>query len=246
MSHPLVELSRVRNQTSAHIITEDYNKNPRFCRHGVWIGWQVNFTETVVLSYEHDPEELYVGWAINGTTVVDPGYGSGTPPWGAPAPGDPSITYVTPLDGLFHKISLTSTSGSNQECVQLQVLYRTPAEAVAPFHHGPMTSVCVSGSEIEWPAKLLEEERQCFAHFFDLLRRYVKIAFVKPGDPVEQWISRLRGDDVVRIRAELETLQLLDGHAQQKLADAIKSDLVRVLRTRMPGAGNARGLDDKR
>jgi hypothetical protein len=242
MTHPLVELSRTKHQTSAHLVIEDYDKHPTICRHGIWVGWSVTFTETVVLSFEHDPEELYVGWAINGTTVIDPGYSSGTPPWGYPAPGAPSVTYVTPVDGFFHRLSLTSTSGSGEVCLWVQVLYRGPSEAGAPAHYGPAMGVCLSGAEVIWPAYKLEEEKRCLAAFFDLLRRYVEVAHVNPGDPVEKWLARLRGEEAVRMKAELETLQKIDPKANRELADAIKADLARMLRARIPGAGGFPGL----
>jgi hypothetical protein len=242
MAHPLVELSRTKLQAGVHLLFEDYDKNPRLCRHGTWIGLQTTFSETVVLSYEHDPEPLYVGWALNGTTVVDPGYGTGTPPWGSPTPGDPSVIYTTPVGGLLHRLSLTSAAGSDEECVWVQVLYRAPAEAGAPSHLGPAMSVCLSGSAVAWPADKLEEERRCLAAFFDLLRRYVRVAHVNPGDPVEQWLARLRGDIAVRVKTEIETLAKLDPKADRDLAEAIAADLAGLLRARMPGAGVGSGL----
>ena len=243
MAHPLVELSRTRHHTGANFVIEDYGKHPRLCRHGVWVGWQTTFTETVLLSYEHDPENLYVGWAINGTTVLDPGYGTGTPPWGAPAPGDPSISYVTPVGGFSHRLSLTSTAGSESECLWVQVLYRTPSQAGQPAQFGPAMSVCLTGSLVAWPSADLEEEKRCLDHLHDLLRRYVRVARVPPWEQVQQWLSHLRGDHAVRFRAEIETLAKLDPAADRELAEAITADLAGQLHARMPGAGLARGLD---
>jgi hypothetical protein len=245
MAHPLIELSRTRHQTSAHVVIEDYNRHPTICRHGVWVGWSISFTETVVLSFEHDPEELYVGWAINGSTVIDPGYSLGTPPGGYPVPGAPLLTYVTPMDGFFHRLSLTSTSDTTEECAWVQVLYRGPTEAGAPAHYGPVMSVCLSGAEVRWPGKKLDEEKHCLRVFFDVLRRYVDVAHVNPGDPVEQWLARIRGDDAVRLRAELDTLQELDPKVDRELAEAIKAELARIVRARMPGSGCFPGLAAK-
>ena len=84
MAHSLVEVSRTKSVTECYLITEDYTKHPALCRSGIWVGWKCSFAETVLLSYEHDPEELYVGWLINGTMVIDPGYSAGTPPWRTP------------------------------------------------------------------------------------------------------------------------------------------------------------------
>jgi hypothetical protein len=242
MSHQLIELSRTEHQTSAHLVIEDYTKRPTICRNGVWVGWKRTFTETVVLSFEHEPEELYIGWAINGTMVSDPGYSPGTPPWGAPAPGSSSVTYATPVGSFFHQLSLTSTAGSGEECLSVQVLFRGPTEAGAPAHYGPATSVCLSGSKVTWPADKLEAEKRCLASLFARLRQYVEIIHVNPGDPPAQWLAQLRGDDAIRILAELDTLEKLDPKVDRELGEAIKADLARMLRGRMPGAGTSPGL----
>jgi hypothetical protein len=34
MSHPLLELSRTKHETSSYLIFEDYDKHPTLCRHG--------------------------------------------------------------------------------------------------------------------------------------------------------------------------------------------------------------------
>jgi hypothetical protein len=242
MSHPLLELSRTKHESSSYLIFEDYDKHPTLCRHGLWVGRKTTFSETVVLSFEHDPEELYIGWMINGITLIDPGYSTGTPPWGSPAPSTAPVTYICPVGGLFHQLSLTSSSGMGEECLWVQVLYRGPTEASVPAHYGPAMNVCLSGSKVTWPIAKLDDERRCLAAFFDLLRRYVRIAQVNPGDPIEQWLGHVRGGDAVRMRAELETLQEVDPNADLQLVEAIKGDLARMLRARMPGAGNAAGV----
>jgi hypothetical protein len=237
MAHPLIELSRTRNVTNCYLVTENYLKHPALCRFGVWIGWKCEFAETVVLSYEHDPEELYVGWSINGTTVIDPGYSSGTPPWGAPAPGAPSVTYRCPVGGLFHRLSLTSTPGADQTCLWVQVLYRHPQDAGAPFHYGPATSVCVKGWGVTWPGKKLKETQDCLARFYELLHKYVEVAHVGPGDPVERWLEQLEGDDAMRVKALVETLEELAANAEPELAEAIKAELTAMVHwARGPGA----------
>jgi hypothetical protein len=230
MTHPLVELSRTRSVTKCYLVVEDYVKHPRLCRSGIWIGLKCEFAETVVLAYEHDPEDLYVGWSIDGTTVIDPGYSSGTPPWGSPAPGAPSVVYRCPVNGLFHELSLTSTPAADESCLWVQVLYRYPNEAGAPFHYGPSMSVCVKGWEITWPATKVKETNACLARLYDLLRRYVEIAHVGPGDPVERWLERLEGDEAVRVRAMVETLGDLDPEADRELVDAVKEELTASVR----------------
>ena len=89
----LIELSDDTTTTSCCLMIVDYDVNFHMCRKGIWVGRRCQQRERIVLSYEHDPEVLYVGWSINGTTVLDPGYGTFTPPWGAPAPGTPDVTY---------------------------------------------------------------------------------------------------------------------------------------------------------
>jgi hypothetical protein len=241
MSHPLVELSRTRSVTSTTLVVVDYDAVPKICRHGWWVWLRKEFSETVVLSFEHDPEELYIGWAIGAATVIDPGYSPGTPPFGLPVPGHPSVTYRTPVDGFFHRISFTSTPAHEQECFWVQALYRTPAEAGAPAHHGPTMLVCLSGSELTWPAQKLKEEKECLDRFRDLLSRYIEVAHVDPWDPIERWVRSLQGDDAVRVRAQLNALEHLDPTSEKELFEAIRSDLSgRVRWALMPGAATAR------
>jgi hypothetical protein len=237
MAHPLVELSRTRNVTRCYVVVEDYVRHPRLCRFGIWVGLKCEFAETVVLSYEHDPEDLYVGWSINGTTVIDPGYSSGTPPWGSPAPGGSSVTYRCPVNGLFHELSLTSTPANDEVCLWVEVLYRYPNEAGAPFHHGPSMCVCVKGWDITWPAAKLKETNACLAKLYERLRRYVEVAHVGPGDPVERWLERASGDEAVRVSTLLETLETLDPEAEPELAEAVRAELMaRVRWAQSPGA----------
>jgi hypothetical protein len=233
MAHPLIELSRNRNVTKSYVVTEDYTNKPTLCRSGVWVGLRSEFTETVVLSYEHDPEELYVGWSINGSVVIDPGYSAGTPPWGAPAPSDPSITYRCPVGGQFHRLSLSSTPGSDQECLWVRVLYRHPNEAGAPFHEGPSLSTCLSGAEVKWPPAKVKAEQACLAHFRELLRRYVELPPpVGPPDPdpVERWLERLGGGEAARVRALVETLADLDPAEDPEVFEAIKADVASMVK----------------
>jgi hypothetical protein len=229
MEHPLAEVSRTRSSENCYLVIEDYRKYPRLCRFGIWVGWKCDFVETVLLGYEHDPEDLYVGWSINGTTVIDPGYSSGTPPWGAPAPGASSVTYRCPVGGLFHRLSLTSATGIAEQCLWVQVLYRYPNEAGAPFHSGPSMYVCLSGSEIIWPISKVEEAEACMEKFYDLLRRYVEPAHIGPGGPVERWLERVSGDEAVRVRALLETIEQLDQRVDGQLFDAINAELKAIV-----------------
>jgi hypothetical protein len=238
MAHPLVELSRTQQPTGQKIVLENYDLKPRLCRHGTWVGVKFEFVETVTLSFEHDPEELYVGWSINGTTVVDPGYGPFPPPFGAPVPGEPSVTYRTPVAGLYHRISFTSTAGHDEECLSVTVLYRTPAEAGAPAHVGPSRSVCLSGGRVDWPAYLLKAEQECLRHWYEILRRYVRVLPPwPPPPPLSRWLERVQPDDLLRFKLELETLEQLDPEADRELAEAIVQDLSNtVTLIGMPGS----------
>jgi hypothetical protein len=194
----------------------------------------------MTLAYEHTEEPLYVGWQINGTTVVDPGFSAGTPPWGAPCPGAPSVTYRCPVDGYFHEISLTSSSGDPSECLLVQVLYRGPADQYKPAHLGPCMYVCLAGSGIEWPADKLKAWEACLAALWGKLTRYLELAHVNPGDPVE-FLASLPGEVAIRLQAGVETLEHLDAAAQPQLAKAIKDDVLGILRARMPGAEQIHG-----
>lgn len=238
MAYPLVELSRTEQPMGQHLVVENYDLNPRFCRQGIWVGWKFEFAETVVLSFEHDPEELYVGWSINGTTVVDPGFGPYPPPSGSTVPGTPSVTYRTPVSGFFHRISFTSTPGHDEECLWVHVLYRTPAEAGAPAHVGPARSVCLNGERVQWPAHLLKAEGECVQRWYEILRRYVRGVPPWPGPPpLRRWLERVRGEEAVRFKAELETLEQLDPEADRQLAEVIVSDLTRTVTwAGMPGS----------
>jgi hypothetical protein len=236
MADQLVQLSDTINVTAKSLIIIDYNAHPELCRRGIWVGWQETFTETVTLAYEHTEDPFYVGWQINGTTVIDPGFSAGTPPWGAPCPGAPSVTYRCPVDGFFHEISLTSSSGDPTECVQVQVLYRGPADQYKPAHYGPSMYVCLSGSKIEWPADKVKAWESCLAALWAKLRQYVELAHVNPGDPVE-FLAGLPPALATRLQAGVETLEHLDGAAQPRLAKAIKDDVLGILRARMLGRG---------
>ena len=235
MSNILSEINRTRNITGSSVVMENYDVNFRLCRYGIWIGLENTFTETVTVSYEHT-DDLYVGWRINGVTVVDPGYSAGTPPWGSPVPGVPGVVYHCPVDGFFHRISFTSTSGMEEQCFYAQVLYRHGvAEANMAPHYGPSICVCISGKEIEWPEDKLEAERRCLAAFFDKLRQYKLIAHVFPPDPVE-WLQRFQGQEAQILKAQVDTYVQVDHERQPALAKAVQSSIVNTLQAHALGA----------
>jgi len=233
MADELKVVSDTRNDTGGHLIFEDYDQHPRACRHGVWAGWKETFTQTVTLAFEHIAHP-YVGWSVNGVTVVDPGYGPFTQPPGSPCPGVPSVLYSCPVGGLFHQISFTSLSGTARQCFWVQVLYREHGEQNLPPHDGPGTTLCVSGSDIEWPAFLIAQERACLRRWRDILRRYVEVADVGPLDPVE-FLTRLPAEDQTMLQSAAEALENINPDEQPALSNALRDTVIGILRSRMPG-----------
>jgi hypothetical protein len=225
MANSLVENRRTKQVTGKYVTYEDYDAKPRLCRHGVWVGLKTEFSETVVVSYEHGDEEVYVGWSINGITVCDPGYGPIILPPGFPAPKESSVLYSVPTDGFFHRLSLRSSPGSDTVGLLVQVLYRLPNEQGAPAHAGPSTIVYLSGNYVEWPAWKLEEERQCLLRWRDIADRYVRVRRVPIGEPVIDLLARAQGDVAVRLRAILETIDQVDPVADANLATAMKAEI---------------------
>ena len=234
MSNTLSEISRTRNVTGSSIVIEDYNSHFRLCRSGIWVGLEETSTETVTISYEHT-NELYVGWRINGVTIVDPGYSAGTPPWGSPVPGVPGVTYKCPVDEFFHRISFTSTSNMEQQCFYAQVLYRNGiAEAGMAPHSGPSISVCISGKEIEWPEDKLEEEAKCLAALFEKLNRYKLIRKVFPPDPVE-WLGRFEGQEAHILKAMVNAYERVNTERQPMLSKMLEESIVNSLQAHALG-----------
>jgi hypothetical protein len=96
MAHPPVVESTTELDIRCMVVVEDFTRHPMFSRSGIWIGERCEFKQQVVLSYEHDPEQLYVGWAINGSTVFDPGLSAGSRPEGDPVPGAAGLAMLWP------------------------------------------------------------------------------------------------------------------------------------------------------
>jgi hypothetical protein len=237
MADELKVLSDTKSGTGGHLVTEDYDKHPQACRHGVWIGWKETFSQTVTLAFEHT-EHPYVGWSINGVTVIDPGYGPIVQPPGDPCPGAPSVLYTCPVGGLFHQISFTSISGSPKACLSVQAIYREHGEQGLPVHGGPAMTLCLSGSDIDWPAYLILQEQACLRRWRDILRKYVEVAHVGPLDPIEL-LASLPAEEVTLLQAAAEALEQVKPDEQPVLANALRDTVIGVLRSRMlPGAGS--------
>jgi len=251
MAHPLVVLSDTRSITSTSTVVVDYGTGgPFLCRSGLWVGVETLFTRTVLLSYEHEPEDLYVGWALNGSIVSSPGFPPTIFPPGAAAPGAPDVLYMTPVNDLYHRISFTSTAGMDEECVYAQVLYSTFQDIAQgkPVHYGPALSVCLAGKEIAWPADKLAEERECLEHWRKILHRVAGPKHVNPGDPVEDWLARVRGDAAVRMRG---LARAIEAGGDESLAEAARTELRSLFRRvrldgRIAGLAAARTRDASR
>ncbi|MGJ5667567.1 hypothetical protein QLG13_06825 [Rhodococcus aetherivorans] len=220
MTYPLVEKSRERSEAGRHFVIEDYTKTPSLCRRGVWVGRRVDFSETVLMSFEHGQDDLSVGWIVNGAAVSPAGYY-------APCQGVPTIRYRCPGDGRnLHTISLMSTSGSDQDCVDLQVVFTRPPQW-NPLEYGPSKKVCLQGRIVEWPWFLLQQEQQCWERFRNVFEKYVVVPrpVPAPPGPVERWIASLRGDEAATVRAELDTVEQLDHARDGDFLAEIRADL---------------------
>lgn len=220
MTYPLVEKTRERSETGRHLVTEDYTKTPSLCRHGVWVGRQIDFSETVLISFEHGHENLSVGWIVDGAAIVPASYY-------APCQGAPAIRYRCPGDGRnLHTISLMSTPGSDRGCVDLQVVFTRPPQW-NPLEYGPSTRVCLRGRVVEWPWYLLQQEHECWERFRKVFEKYVVVPrpVPAPPGPVERWIASLRGDESVTVRAHLDTVEHLDPARDGDLFAELRADL---------------------
>jgi len=227
MAHPLVVLNDTKTVTGHHTVVEDFTTHFALCRFGIWVGCETDFIETVTLSYEHDPDPLYVGWALNGTVVSTPGFPTTIFPPGNPVPGVSDVRYMTPVDGLYHRISLAGTSGMPQRCIHVQVLYMTYQDYVQgrPVTYGPATTLCISGQEIDWPADKLEEWRKCLAKFWQIIHEVVGPVHVNPGDPVEAWLARATPEQALRLQGYREALESLDAERDAIILKCVQQDL---------------------
>jgi hypothetical protein len=83
----------------------------------------------------------------------------------------------------------------------------------------------------------LQEEQSCLNIYHHLLGEYVQVQHVGPGDPVERWLACIQGDEAIRLRAEIETLEKIDRENDRQLFNAIVSDLNRAVQwAKMPGS----------
>lgn len=237
MGNEIEVLSKSKQPTGGHFVVEDYDEHPALCRNGVWVGRKENFVQTVTLGYEHEGLDLVVGWAVNGQQVVDPGYGGNTP-YPEPCPGLPSVRYLCPVQGHWHRISFISSSGEPERCLSLQVLFRRREDNYQNVEDGPTVKVCVSGSLIEWPAHLIKDEASCLRHVWDVLQRYAEVAKVNPGDPV-QFLAGFPASELRQLAASAQALDRIDDREQPALAETLREHVVGALRSRIPEASRS-------
>src|SRR4051812_31583818 len=69
------EVSMTRSVVARGLEVIDYDARHEICRHGLRVRVRTDFSETRMLDYRHEPDDLYWGFAIAGTVVSDPGFG---------------------------------------------------------------------------------------------------------------------------------------------------------------------------
>jgi len=220
MAYELIELRRNNEVTGQGIVIEDYETHPTLCRKGVWVGLKTYFAETVVVSFEHHPDELSVVWSLqHGARWL--GAGSPDAPSG-PVPGATGVSYRTPIDGFWHRVAFVSQPDTPATSIAIQAYYsKDQSDLIA----GPNLNVDISGGTIQWPTHKLDEEEACRRHWHDLLTRYVRWEEPQPLDPITTWLDAIHGPAAVRVAAIIEELETLDPEADPELAEALRADL---------------------
>ncbi|HEX6500699.1 MAG TPA: hypothetical protein VF054_16955 [Micromonosporaceae bacterium] len=221
--YTLEEISRSRAEAGSGIAFEDYGANPALCRHGVWIGLANYYSETVTISFEHDPDRLNVFWKLQNSEVLYPGPGA---PTSGPVPAAPGVRYIWPAEGRQHKISFVSAPGTKQTRVYAQVLY--VREDGDEIEYGPSITVRISGEADFWPPDKLEEEQRCQQHWHDLRTRYVRWREPRPGEPIMK-LHEVRGLAAVRLAAIADAVESLDEASDRELAQALRAELTAKL-----------------
>lgn len=234
MASEIVVVSDNKAAKGGHVVVRQFDQ---LCRHGYWIGWQRNFEHTITLAANIDPgRHPYIGFSINGQTVIRPGKGPWTKPpfWFEPCPGAPSVRYTCPVGNDYTQIRFTGTAGAPEACLWVQALFLHHGEDPdGPPHEGPWTSICLQGFDIEWPAFLIREEQACLKRLWDTLRRYVEAAEVGPLDPVA-YLAGMPEHDLTLLHTAAQTLEKIDTEDQPELANALQESVVGILRSRMP------------
>jgi hypothetical protein len=218
-----VEVSRTQTPTATRTVVTDYFRNPAVCRDRVWVGQAHEYVERVVLEVEDIPPfvslgDLLLGWLLAGSTFVGLYRATGTQRIGGVVPGHPSVTY----EAVGRRIEFTSTPGQGEECFSVRVHYRILPDTP---QRGVTKQVCISGTDVGWPKLSLGDEQECLKGVRDFFDRHKFIPPDRPWPPIERALRRLRGDDAVRIRAHIDTLDRLDPNAEKELFQAVSAEL---------------------
>lgn len=220
MSHLLEQVEFRRGKaTSSGLATHDYDKDPAYCRSGVWWGIRMESSATVVYTCPAGPptDNFPNGvmlMAIDGHLLYPDLDGNGTgvePPPGTvrAVPNRPGLTYSVTRTGSKYRIALTIAAGADQiEC--------TLVAALSPCNEPDSVTVKMSGALVAWDRQFLEAERRCHA-VIDELRPHVPV-FGRPGPPgpVERWLASVRGDEVRTVHALVDALTDQQGGDEQR------------------------------
>ncbi|MFC9788694.1 hypothetical protein [Rhodococcus sp. NPDC127528] len=233
-------VERRRGPTGAvNLAVEDYDTNPQYCRHGIWIGTRTDSTETVEFSCpagspSNDFPDGTILLAAESAGLLYPdvdSHGHGT----EPQPGTvrpvltcPGVTYtVTRFDDEY-RISFTIAAGTDP--VELVIGALPSGRDCSELEP---TTLQLAGCVFTWSDDDLSKERRCKVIRGRLYTRYPLFGRPTPPEPVEHWLDSLRGDDVRTVRRLVELLGRDDVDAT--LRDASMSQLVGMyMTTRAP------------
>jgi hypothetical protein len=224
VAYRLIERGRRREKETARLVVKDYDREPQLCRRGLWWGIRREYEERVVLSFEHAPDDLAVGWRINDADYF--GH-PGTRPAGDPIPSAPGFRAVTPYEGRYHRLALICGPGTEGQCLWVQPVYTTIDPVSGELKDGPRRAVCLSGYEMQWASHLLREEAQCIARFSGLVDERYNFRI-----PIGQWAGFLDGPAgplVTRLQGAIDVLDRLDGEADRDIIAAVRTEVESIV-----------------
>jgi hypothetical protein len=97
-------------------------------------------------------------------------------------------------------------------------------------------TVCLSGQDVVWPADKLAAERECLIAWWERIRRVAGPIHPRPGDPVEQWLARVRDEDAIALKGLVQALEQLDPERDPKIVQGARVALQGLFdRIRMQG-----------
>ena len=239
MTQWLRQVGRRRGPMGAiSLAVEDYDANPRYCRHGIWVGSRTDAAETVEYTcpagspspdFPHGTMLLAAESAGSAIPLYPDvaSNGDGTePPSGTvrPVPGCPGVTCVVTRSGEEYRISFAIAEGTDP--VELVITALPSGRDCSELEP---TTLSLAGCVFEWSADDLARERRCK----DLRRhqyvRYPLFGRPTPPEPVEHWLDELRGDDVRTVHRLTELLGTES--AEPALRDAAMSQLLGMFLT---------------